>query len=167
MRPLLALLPLMLCAQAAMGQTTEFEDLNRLDARIEQLVGGDAGDAKPVPIDRRLKLPKCVEAVELERISIDSVAVRCPAKGWRIRVPIRTTTTPNTTTHMATELVIRRGEVVEVRFEGDGFSATSEGSAMDDGQVGKSIRVKTTASAAPLNATVVGAGIVRIRSQTN
>ena len=49
----------------------------------------------------------------------------------------------------------------------DGFSAASEGSAIDDGQVGKPIRVKTAASAAPLVATVVGAGIVRIRSQPN
>ncbi len=139
----------------------DWEDLGTLDARVVALTGatiGQPGGASS-PIDQRIRLAKCPQAAVLEQAGADSVAIRCAALGWRVRVPLVAVAKSNIESSV---ILVRRGDVVELVYEGDGFAATSSGTAIEDGRMGKMIRVKTSTSGVAVTATVTGAGAVRI-----
>lgn len=126
-----------------------FEDLDLLDSRIAAI-----GVASPV--DRRMKLSRCPQPAEIGEIGGNAIAVRCPALGWRILVPLQSSP------QRAAEPDIRKGDVVELAAEGSGFSVSATATALEDGRVGRSIRLRTSPESAPVSASVTGAGRARI-----
>lgn len=151
---ILATLAFCLCSPA---RAAEFQDLAELDARVSASVGPNA---VAVPIDRRIKLAKCGTAPEISALANGSVAIRCPDQGWRLAVTVNGM--PGQTAAAATEVLVRRGDTIEVLAQGAGFSVSSTGVAMDEGATGRSIRVKMPTSSAPISAVVLRAGVVAI-----
>jgi flagellar basal body P-ring formation protein FlgA len=137
---------------AAPLSAQQFEDLATLDA----LVATVAEAAQP--IDRRLKLARCPESVAIDPPALGAVAVRCKSLGWRIRVPI----IQAANAEAASEILIRRGDGVEMISSGDGFEVSTRGTAIEDGRLGKAIRVKSSTAASITLGTVTAAGTVQI-----
>lgn len=135
----------------------EFQDLAELDARVSASLGA-SGVA--VPIDRRIRLAKCGATPEISAPANGSVAIRCPDQGWRLAVTV--TGAPSQAAAAASEVLVRRGDTIEVLAQGAGFSVSSTGVAMDEGAGGRSIRVKMPTSSAPISAVVLRAGVVAI-----
>lgn len=147
---LLRLLPLLgtvLIPQTALAQS--FEDLDALDSRIAQNLVGESAQA--LPLDRRLKLAACPAPAMIEPPAMGALTIRCPALGWRIRVPLQGAA-------MRAEWVIRRGDAVELAAGGPGFAVTTTVIAMDEGAYGKALRVKSPSSTVIVVATVTGPG---------
>jgi flagellar basal body P-ring formation protein FlgA len=161
LKRMLAFCPALLLLPYASASASDWEDLGALDARVAAMTGAGVGQPSgpSAPIDRRIRLAKCPQAASLEQAGADSLAIRCAALGWRVRVPLMPSVTK---TAESSAVLVRRGDVVELVYEGDGFAATSSGTAIDDGPMGKAIRVKTSASGAAVTAIVTGAGAVRI-----
>lgn len=135
----------------------EFQDLAELDARVSASLGGNG---VTVPIDRRIKLAKCGTAPEIAAPANGSIAIRCPDQGWRLAVTV--TGVPSQATAAISEILVRRGDTIEVLARGSGFIVSSTGIAMDEGAAGRSIRVKMPTSSAPISALVLRAGVVAI-----
>jgi flagella basal body P-ring formation protein FlgA len=133
-----------------------YQNLDALDARIASTVQG-AGT--PVPIDRRIRLAQCPEQPEVSPLTGGSVAVRCPTLGWKLRVAVSSAAEPS---GIPAEILVRRGDLVELVFKGAGFSASAPGTALDEGAAGKTVRVKIPTSPMPVSAIVVHAGLVAI-----
>ena len=147
----LIILAAALIATAAHAQTA-FQDLNALDRQIAEATGGRAE-----PIDRRLKLQACTEALS---ISADGPmpSVRCGAYGWRIALRVNGASAYNNA-----PIAIRRGDEVTVTIEGNGFELTGSGIAMDDGREGGTVRVKTSTTGTPVSVRVTGPGTASLR----
>jgi flagella basal body P-ring formation protein FlgA len=142
---------------AAPAMAAGYQDLDALDARIASTLG-DSGT--PVPIDRRIRLAQCPEEPEISPPSAGALAVRCPALGWKIRVAVSSAEQPAA---VAAEILVRRGDLVELVVRGAGFSASAPGTALDEGVAGKTVRVKIPTSPTPVSAVVVGAGMVAVQ----
>lgn len=125
-----------------------FEDLDMIDTRI-------AAIGVATPVDRRMKLSRCPQPAEIGEIGGNAVAVRCPALGWRILVPLQVTAQ-----HTGPD--VRKGDVIELGVEGSGFSVSASATAMEDGRIGHSIRLRTSPESAPVSASIIGAGRARI-----
>lgn len=126
-----------------------FEDLDQLDARIAVL-------GAAAPVDRRMKLSRCPQPAEIGEIGGNAVAVRCPALGWRILVPMQAGP------QRASDPDVRKGDVVDLAVEGEGFSVSATATALEDGRIGRSIRLRTSPESAPVSASITGAGRARI-----
>ncbi|MGB5077753.1 MAG: flagella basal body P-ring formation protein FlgA [Sphingorhabdus sp.] len=133
----------------------QFEDLQALDAKVAVAVGRDAAK----PIDRRLKLARCPEPVTLDTSTTAAVTLRCYPIGWRIRVPV----TPPAAAANSGELLVKRGETVEIVIQSDDFEITSSGVAAEDGFSGKRIRVKSSTGSSLITGTVMGQSLVYIQ----
>jgi flagellar basal body P-ring formation protein FlgA len=144
------ILPLALLAAPLSAQ--QFEDVAALDAQVATVA--EAAQ----PIDRRLKLARCPESVAIDPPTLGAVALRCKSLGWRIRVPLVQTTQAEA----ASEIIIRRGDGVEVISSGNGFEVSTSGTAMEDGSLGKGIRVKSSTGTATTLGTITSAGTVQI-----
>lgn len=133
-----------------------------LGAEIGQMGGPVA------PIDRRLKLARCPETLQVGEPAMGAIAVRCNSLGWRIRVPLmQPATAPRALTaaapvQVAAEPVIRRGDMVELIAGGAYFSVSTQGIAEQDGAVGARIRVKTDPKKPPVIGEVEREGVVRV-----
>ncbi len=138
-------------ASPLMATAPTFEDLAALDARISETQ--DEGLIAQ-PIDRRIKLAPCPSPAEIDAPNAGSIAIRCPALGWRIRVPFLAATKPAE----VTTVLVRRGDTIELMYRGEGFAVSSMGLAQDDGGKGKSIRVKIPTSSQTVTAIVTEAG---------
>lgn len=128
-----------------------FEDLDLLDARI-------AAFGAAAPVDRRLKLARCTGPADIVPAGSNAVAVRCASAGWRILVPL--SASPQSTAAPT----IRRGDVVDLMVEGAGFSISTAATAVEDGRVGQTLRVRTGDANPPVSGSVVAAGQVLINS---
>lgn len=151
----------MLCVAPA--SANDFEDFDRLDVRIAELAA--ATGEKAGAIDRRIKLARCPEAPALERGGIGAIAVRCAALGWRLRVPTNVAVADPAArglAQIAETPVVRKGEAVNVMIAGDNFSVSYVATAMDDGAVGSSVRVKFSTQGAFLTAKVIAPGKVQM-----
>jgi flagellar basal body P-ring formation protein FlgA len=137
-----------------------FEDVDLLDRRIAVALGGTAGDAGVLaqPVDRRLKLARCPDAATIEPPVMGAVTVRCAALGWRMRVPL---IAPAAGAQQG-EVLVRRGDAVDLTFAGAGFAIATTATAMEDGRMGGPVRVKSPTGAAILTARVRGPGSVEI-----
>lgn len=154
------------------AQAQQFEDLDALDGQVAAALQG--GGVTAQPIDRRLKLARCPEPVALDTSAGNAVALRCNAIGWRIRVPLSSAVSgaaPSdakiiTAAHVEPletgEILVRRGETVEIIIRGDDFEVMSSGVAAEDGRKGKQVRVKSSTGSSALGATVVARGLVYI-----
>jgi len=138
-RILPGLAALFLAAKAMAGG---YQDLDALDARIASTVG-DSGT--PVPVDRRIRLGQCPQEPEISPPSGGALAVRCPTLGWKIRVAVSSAESSGS----PAEILIRRGDLVELVVKGAGFSASAPGTALDEGAAGKTVRVKIPTSPMP------------------
>lgn len=139
-----------------------FEDIARLEAR---LIGAlDAGIGEPggpaTPIDRRLKLAPCPQSATIDPPALSAVALRCPAIGWRIRVPLARAGSAPAPAKAAP--VVRRGDPVELSAGARGFSVTAQAIAQEDGSAGDRIRIRTDPKSAPIFAEIVAPGVVRL-----
>lgn len=145
---------------SAMAQPVQ--DIAALETRL--LTALDAGIGEPggpaAPIDRRLKLAPCPKAVEIDPPALGAVALRCPAAGWRIRVPLVRAAALAAPVKAAP--VVRRGDPVEIVAESASFSVSAQAVAQEDGAPGDRIRVKTDPKSPVIFAQVVDMGLVRV-----
>lgn len=159
-----ALIPIaLLLGTAAQAQTAAFENIDRLEARVVAALDADIGvpGGPATPIDRRLKLARCPSPATIDPPALGAVAIRCEAVGWRIRVPLmRLAAAPAAA--VKAELVIRKGDPVELYVETGGFSVSTEAIAQEDGAMGDRIRVKSDPKAPIMIAEVVDGGRVRL-----
>lgn len=148
------------------AQAQQFEDLDALDGQVAAVLQGSSATAQPV--DRRLKLARCPEPIAIDNTAKDSVALRCNAIGWRIRVPLtivapseaKIVTAEQVKTVESSDILVRRGETVEIIIRGNDFEVVTSGVAIEDGSKGKRVRVKSSTGTSALGATVVAQGLV-------
>ena len=166
-------LPLLLAALVTTAAAAApFQDIQQLENRVIGALGAGFGQpGGPVaPIDRRLKLASCPAPVQIDPPVLGAVALRCPALGWRIRVPLTrlggasAAMTPQMAAVPATkaEPVVRRGDPVDLVAESSGFSVSVSATAQEDGAPGSRIRIKTDGAKGQLFAEVMDAGLVRL-----
>lgn len=134
---------------AALASPT-FEDIELLDQRVQAI----APHAEP--IDKRLKLAECPEDPTVTQHSKGAVAVRCPAVGWKLLVSLK----PQQPLEQATQIVVRKGEMVECISGGPGFSVSTILVALEDAGVGQPVRVKDPSSSVVVTALVKARGVV-------
>jgi flagella basal body P-ring formation protein FlgA len=134
-----ALAPLALvCAAPAHGQVAR-ADLAAIDSAVAGFAGAGIGlpGGALLPVDRRLRLVACDQALDLSWRDArrDTVLVQCPAPGgWHIFVPVRAAG--------GGPVAVARGEAVTISVTGDGFSVSQSGEAVDGGALGDWIRVR-------------------------
>jgi flagellar basal body P-ring formation protein FlgA len=143
-------------ATASVGTPPALENLDQLDQRVAAFVGSGKS---AMALDRRLRLPACNSSAAIEWADVQSLAVRCAAPAWRVRVPLASPE-PGLRTESIRALV-KRGDVVEARYEADDFDITTYMVAMEDGRKGDAIRVKNPDNGRPSVAVVTDAGAVR------
>jgi flagella basal body P-ring formation protein FlgA len=132
---------------------TEFQNLDTIDARAADVSGGTVR-----PVDRRLKLAACAEALTADAPVMGAVTVGCAALGWRVRVLV------DGAAKVASDrpIVIKRGDPVSVNFVAPGFSVTTSGIAESDARVGERVRVRVEQKANPVMGEAVDTGSVRV-----
>jgi flagellar basal body P-ring formation protein FlgA len=130
--------------------SASFEDLEILDERILVL----SGHAEQ--IDKRLKLAQCPDDPVIAPPVGNAIIVRCPALGWRLRVPVKAPELAPA----AAEIIIRKGELVECVSGGPGFAVSIPMIALDNAGIGEPVRVKSQSSPIPITATVKARGLV-------
>ena len=138
------------------------QDIAALEARLVAALDADIGaPGGPVaPIDRRLKLATCPAPVTIDPPALGAVALRCPALGWRIRVPlVREAQAAPVAKAMP---IVKRGDPVEIVAEEASFSVSAQAIAQEDGAQGQRIRVKTDPKSPVIFAEVIDMGIVRV-----
>lgn len=148
-------LPLLALLHISPVQAQQFEDLSALDVKVASAAG--IGSAKP--IDRRLKLARCPEPVVLDTTAPTAVVLRCYPVGWRIRVPVTQTAAGSNNG----EILVKRGETVEIVIQGEDYEISSSGIAIEDGISGKRIRVKSSTGSGSITGTVMGQALVHIQ----
>jgi flagellar basal body P-ring formation protein FlgA len=151
--PMFTAITLAAAAPTAAFAQAGFQDLAALDSAIADALAapiGTPGGARAI-VDRRLRLAVCPTPVDIQPMA-DAVAVRCPAAGWRIRVPtmadgLDATPLPSATATpsqpLRAEPLIRRGDAVEMVMRGRGFSVRMRGIAEQAGAIGDIIRVRS------------------------
>jgi len=144
-----------------------FQDIPALEKRVTAALGAGIGEpgGPMAPIDRRLKLAACPANVTIDPPRLGAIALRCPALGWRIRVPLtRLADAPAQGVAMIAkaEPVVRRGDPVDLVAEADGFSVSISATAQEDGVPGARIRVRADGKRTPIYAEVMADGSVRL-----
>ena len=145
-----------------------FADLDAIDRQVAAFTGvavGQPGGAAR-PVDRRLRLNPCTSSLSLTWYGQrrESVLVRCPdAGGWRLFVPVG-----GAVAGVTAVPVINRGDAVTIAVNGEGFSVSQPGEALESGAVGAWIRVRTMSSGAArgnsdaMRAQVIRPGLVAV-----
>jgi flagellar basal body P-ring formation protein FlgA len=137
-------------AAALASISPAYENLEALDERIAAVSEGAQ------PVDARLKLAVCPTKPIIAPPVNEAIVVRCEARGWRLRVPVKSA--PQA---VAAQILVRKGEMVECIDAGPGFSVSTSMIALEGGALGQAIRVKSLTSASAITATVAARGIVR------
>lgn len=153
-------------AAPAAAQAAPFADLEAIDRQVATFTGAAQGQpgGAVLPVDRRLRLTSCVSPllVGWHTQRRESVLVQCPdAGGWRVFVPVMAVQGA-----AAAAPAVMRGEGVTVAVQGDGFTVSQPGEAMEPGAVGAWIRVRMVKAGSPqgeaLRAQVVRPGLVQV-----
>lgn len=131
-----------------------FHDPAAIDASIVEALTGSGITARPV--DRRLKLATCPEALQVDPPVLGAIAVRCAALNWRVRLLV------DNVVRGATPVVIRRGDPVSVNFVAPGFSVTTSGIAESEARAGERVRVRVEQKADPVMGEAIDVGSVRV-----
>jgi flagellar basal body P-ring formation protein FlgA len=134
-------------ALSAPAQAQALEDLSALDARL-------AEHGALQPLDRRLRLTRCPEAVVIDPPTLGAVAVRCVALGWRIRVPVVQAAAA------AQDVLVKKGDLVDLTYSGEAYSISTTATAVEFGVRGQKVRVTSAVSGKAVSATVTGPGEV-------
>jgi flagella basal body P-ring formation protein FlgA len=178
MKPIALLLPLLAIASPA-AAVPPFQNLDALEARLINALGAGIGEpgGPASPIDRRMKLATCAQSVTIDPPALGAVALRCPAIGWRIRVPIQRLQPSGGGSSsggygqpiqapVKEAPVVRRGDPVDLVADTGGFSVSVSATAQEDGSPGARIRVKTQQDGRPqgqiIFAEVVDVGRVKL-----
>lgn len=161
----LTLIAAALAAPAA-AFAAPFADPAAIDREVVGFTGipqGAPGGAA-LPVDRRLKLAACRAPLALgwHTQRRETVIVQCPdAGGWRLFVPVLAAQAGP-----AAAPAVMRGEAVTIAVEGEGFTVSQPGEAMEQGAVGAWIRVRAAsagvAKGEPMRAQVVRPGLVSV-----
>lgn len=157
-------LPILLLASPALAGP--FQDIPTLERRVIGALGAGIGEVggPAAPIDRRLKLAACPQAVAIEPPAMGAVALACPSLGWRLRVPVKRLAMASAASPAMREApVIKRGDPVELVAERDGFVVSTQTVAQEDGVPGGRIRLKSDAKSPVVIAEVIDMGRARIR----
>ena len=148
---------------AAPSAGAGFADPTAIDDAVARFTGapvGTPGGAR-LPVDRRMKLASCTQALSLEWYGQGrkTVLVRCPVTGgWRLFVPVDAA---QALAAASAAPVVMRGESVAIAVRGRGFSLTRQGEAMDQGGVGVWIRVRPRGTRTdPMRARIIRPGVV-------
>ncbi len=138
-----ALLLAACCATPALAQAS-FEDLAALDARIATALGAGVGEAggAVAPIDRRLRLASCPQPATISAPAAGAVTVRCTPLGWRIRVAVGAGPRAASSAVEVPQLLVRRGEAVDLVVRACGFTVSGSGIAEQSGMAGDRIRIR-------------------------
>jgi flagella basal body P-ring formation protein FlgA len=156
-------------AQSVQG--AGFADLDAIDRQVAAFTGAPIGmpGGAVMPVDRRMRLQACGQPLTISWNGVrrDSLRVQCPDTGWRIFVQLA-----NATLAVAAAPVppaVNRGDAVTIAVQGDGFSVSQPGEALEGGPVGAWIRVRPNSAAAAagargdtLRAQIIRPGMVAI-----
>ncbi len=126
----------------------QLQNLDLLDQNIQK-------HANAEPIDKRLKIAQCPNDPIIAPAVGNIVVVRCPAIGWRLRVPVRASDGPD----KGGQVIIRKGDMIECVTSGPGFAVSTQMIAMDDASIGQSLRVKSLTSPVPMTAMAKARGL--------
>ena len=142
----------------AQQATEDWQTIDALTATVANALGRTA-----TPIDRRIKLARCPEQASIAVIDAHTLAVRCDALGWRLRVPMTgpagaAPAAANYARPAASAPVIRRGDNVRVTIDTQSYSISYAAIAAEDGRVGETIALKGEDNKSKLSATVTGPG---------
>lgn len=153
-----------LAAAAAYAQP--FENLDRLDSIVAMTVGANIGapGGATAPVDRRLKLAACPQVPDVTGPVFGAAMVECKPLGWRIRVPLNQAqpqTAQGRPAAMQKQVVVKRGDPVQLVAGGSAFMVTRMMIADEDGAAGDMIRVREDKKSDPVMARVQETGIVR------
>lgn len=139
------------------------EDWQAMDARATAIAATMGKQAAPV--DRRIKLPRCPEAAIIEVVDAHALAARCLPLGWRLRIAL---TAPaghdrHPLAATATAPVVRRGDLLRLRVQSDGFELVYQVVAGAAGRTGDIIPVRAEGSRSLLQAEISGPGQAILR----
>ena len=160
----------------ALTAAAGFADLDAIDREVAAFTGVPAGmpGGAAMPVDRRMRLRPCAAplAVGWNGLRRDSIVVQCPeAGGWRIFVQVVGQVGGAGFAAAAATPAVNRGDGVTIAVQGEGFSVSQPGEALEGGAVGAWIRVRTVSSSATvgmgapkdtLRAQIVRPGLVAI-----
>lgn len=137
---------------AQFAQGAGFADLAAIDRQVEAFTGAPIGapGGAITPVDRRMRLRSCGAPLAISWYGLrrNSLQVQCPeANGWRIFVQLASA--PVAAAAAAPEPpAVSRGDAVTISVQGEGFSVSQPGEALDAGPVGAWIRVRPVRSVA-------------------
>lgn len=172
--PLLLAVAALAAPGVAGAAEQKFENLDRLDGLIATTLGaniGEPGGAR-AQVDRRLRLLPCAGFPQIDGPVFGAAIVSCADKGWRIRVPLMpggnsgvgaggSVAASHAAPRAAREIIVRRGDPVQLIAGGASFTASRAMIADEDGAAGDMIRVREDRKSDPILAKVEKMGIVR------
>lgn len=141
---------------SAQQANEDWQAIDALTATIAQAMGRTAS-----PIDRRILLARCPEQASITAVDAQTLAVRCPSLGWRVRVAMAAAdgAFPSASTYArASTPVIRRGDNVRVTIDSQNFSISYSAVATQEGRVGETIALRGSDAKTMLSAVVTGPG---------
>jgi flagella basal body P-ring formation protein FlgA len=146
------------------------QDLTQLEQIVVTTLGADVGQpgGPMAPIDRRMRLAACPIGIQIDPPSAGAVTVRCTTAGWRLRVPLMRATgsTASSGTDAGRAATanadVRKGDPVQLVAQGQSYSISVDATAMEDGVIGKRIRVSSVSKGSTLFAEVIDVGRVRL-----
>ncbi len=147
----------------ASAQSGGFYDLASVDRAVAAFTGAGIGQpgGAALPVDRRMRLATCFGALVTTWYGTrqDNVLVQCPDPGgWRLFVAV----SGNARQDAASALppAVARGEALTISVEGEGFTVSQSGEAVEAGPLGAWIRVRTSVKATPIRARIARPGLV-------
>lgn len=149
----------LLAAPAAASPYTSPAEIDRAVMRFTGAAIGTPGGAR-LPADPRLRLAACAGPLALDwhTPTRTSVRIECPGPApWRVFVAVA----PPAMAGSASPAV-KRGDNVMIAVRGRGFSVQQPGEAVEGGQVGDWIFVRTARKAESLRARIERPGLVVI-----
>lgn len=170
MKHLVAIALLGAAFPAAAATLPPAQNLDELEQIVVTTLGADIGQpgGPMAPIDRRIRLAACPIGIQIDPPQMGAVTVRCTTAGWRLRVPLARTqmiAAPAAQGFQRAALTsadIRKGDPVQLIAQGDSFSISVDGIAMEDANIGNRVRVSTGSKGSTLYAEVIEPGRVRL-----
>lgn len=162
----------------ALASAQAMQNLAEIDILVAATMGAEVGEpgGARAPVDRRLKLKACPVALEVTGPDLGAAAVRCPALGWRIRVPLDLAAEGQATAARPAvqrgygagaatgQEGIKRGEPILLTVERPSFSLSRVMIADRDGKVGEVISVRDEPKGKPIFVRIVEPGRATILS---
>ncbi len=150
---------------------TDPHEIDRVVADFTGAAPGDIGGAR-TPADPRLRLASCAGPLLTGWHGTARAAVRveCPSTisgsaPWAIYVATRPASGAAGFSQGAAGPAVKRGDPVTVIVRGRGFSVQQAGEAMENGQQGDWIAIRTNRNAEPVRARIERPGLAIIPAQ--